>query len=572
RRSRLVDHAAQGQSDRLRKCRRQPRRRECAVRAFQREAADQPLAARPHRFHRIACARHRVRPHADRVRLAATRLEQVAGRRNAYRRGSGCELGSAGRGDPDGDAPPWPARTLRTTESADARQGHHPRVVARIHRLAGLAGGCEAGPAGTYAGKLHRPCGATRARLARILIVPSSWHRREKKMRLLICVFVLLASFAALSSCSAVSAPTVPAVEADWPYYGGDPGGSRYSPAAQITPDNVDRLQVAWTFRTGEHGEGFPDDAWADHMTWEATPILYDGALYFTTSETNVVAIDAATGKLRWRHDSHVPRINYSDAASRGVSLWVDPQSQPDAPCHARIFAPVLDSKLLALDAKTGKPCVDFADHGALDLLNDIHSTWKPGDKWRDYLVTSPPVVIDGKVVIGSSIGDNRGVQLEHGTVRAYDARSGKFIWGWDPIPRNPSDPMYSHWNAHAAQVTGAANAWAPLSADPARHLVFVPTGSASPDFFGGLRTGDNRWADSLVALDTNTGKPAWAYQLVHHDLWDYDAASQPSLVQLQHDGRTIPAVIQPSKMGMLFTFDRTNGAPVFPIVEKPVP
>src|SRR5579885_516286 len=391
-------------------------------------------------------------------------------------------------------------------------------------------------------------------------------------MRSLIRASILSASLAALCGCTATSAPTTPAQDADWPYYGGDAGGSRYSPATQITPDNVNRLQVAWTFRSGEHGEGFPDDAWMDHMTWEATPILYGSTLYFTTSETNVVAIDAATGKLRWRHDSHIPRINYSDAASRGVSLWVDPQSAPDAPCHARIFAPVLDSKLLALDAKTGKPCVDFADHGALDLLNDIHSTWKPGDKWRDYLVTSPPVVIDGKVVIGSSIGDNRGVQLEHGTVRAYDARSGKFQWGWDPIPRDPSDPMYSHWNAHAAQITGAANAWAPLSADSARHLVFVPTGSASPDFFGGLRPGDNRWANSVVALDANTGKPVWAYQLVHHDLCDYDAASQRSLLQLQHDGRTISAVIQPSKMGMLFTFDRTNGTPVFPVVEKPAP
>ncbi len=390
-------------------------------------------------------------------------------------------------------------------------------------------------------------------------------------MRWLVCV-PLLAGLAALAGCNAVSAPTGPADNAGWPYYGADAGGSRYSPAAQITPDNVDRLQVAWTFRSGEHGEGFPGDAWATHMTWEATPILYDGALYFTTSETNVVAIDAATGKLRWRHDSHVARINYSDASTRGVSLWVDPQSRPDAPCRARVFAPVLDSRLLALDAKTGRPCEGFADHGALDLLPGIHSTWDPGDEWRDYLVTSPPVVIDGKVIVGSSVGDNRGVELEHGTVRAYDARSGKYLWGWDPIPRNPSDPVYPQWDAHAAQVTGAANAWAPLSADPARHLVFVPTGSASPDFFGGLRPGDNRWADSIVALDANTGKPVWAYQLVHHNVWDYDTASQPSLVQLRHGGHTIPAVIQPTKTGMLFTFDRTNGAPVFPIVERPVP
>ncbi|HKU78749.1 MAG TPA: PQQ-binding-like beta-propeller repeat protein, partial [Rhodanobacteraceae bacterium] len=344
-----------------------------------------------------------------------------------------------------------------------------------------------------------------------------------------------------LAGCSGYVAPP-PAADAGWAHYGGDAGGSRYSAAAQITPANVKHLKVAWTFRTGEHGQGFPGDAWTTHMTWEATPILYDGALYFTTSATDVVAIDAATGKLRWRHDSRVARINYSDAASRGVTLWVDPQSATDAPCHARIFAPTLDSRLLALDAKTGKPCQDFADHGALDLLTGIHSTWKPGDTWRDYLVTSPPVILDGKVILGSSVGDNRGVELEHGTVRAYDARSGKFVWGWDPIPRDPSDPMYPHWDAHAAQMTGAANAWAPLSVDPQRHLVFVPTGSASPDFFGGLRPGDNRWANSVVALDGDTGKLVWGFQLVHHDLWDYDSAAQPSLVDLQHDGRTIPA------------------------------
>jgi quinoprotein glucose dehydrogenase len=374
-----------------------------------------------------------------------------------------------------------------------------------------------------------------------------------------------------LAGCGGYAAPP-PAADAGWAHYGGDAGGSRYSTAVQITPANVKHLKVAWTFRSGEHGRGFPGDAWTTHMTWEATPILHDGALYFTTSATDVIAIDAVTGKLRWRHDSRVPRINYSDAASRGVTLWVDPQSAADAPCHARIFAPTLDSRLLALDAQTGRPCQGFADHGALDLLNGIHSTWKPGDHWRDYLVTSPPVILDGKVILGSSVGDNRGVALEHGTVRAYDARTGKFVWGWDPVPREASNPVYAQWNATAAAATGAANAWAPLSVDPQRHLVFVPTGSASPDFFGGLRPGDDRWANSVVALDGDTGKLAWGFQLVHHDLWDYDSAAQPSLVTLQHEGRSIPAVIQPTKTGMLFTFDRETGKPIFPIVEKPVP
>ena len=375
-----------------------------------------------------------------------------------------------------------------------------------------------------------------------------------------------------LAGCGGAYTPPPPAPDTGWAHYGGDAGGTRYSTAAQITPANVGHLKVAWTFRTGEHGAGFPGDEWTSHMTAEATPILYDGVLYFTTSATDVIAVDATTGALRWRHDSNVPRIWYSDAASRGVTLWVDPEATADAPCHARIFAPTLDSRLLALDAKTGKLCEGFADHGVLDLSQGIHSTWEPGQKSRDYLVTSPPVMLDGKVILGSSVGDNRGVELERGTVRAYDARTGKYVWGWDPIPRDAANPVYRQWDAHAAQTTGAANAWAPLSVDPQRHLVFVPTGSASPDFFGGLRPGDNRWADSVVALDGDTGKLAWGFQLVHHDLWDYDSAAQPSLVTLQHGGRTIPAVIQPTKTGMLFTFDRETGNPVFPIVEKPVP
>lgn len=384
--------------------------------------------------------------------------------------------------------------------------------------------------------------------------------------------WISLAALMLVAGCGRTNAPVTAAPNAGWAYYGGNAGGTRYSTAAQITPANVKSLKVAWTFRTGDDGKGFPGNEWKGHMTFEATPILYNGTLYFTTSSTNVNAVDAVTGKLRWHYDAHVQKLWYSDAASRGVTLWVDPQSAADALCHARIFAPTLDSRIVALDAKTGKLCAGFADHGVLDLLHGIRSTYKPGSLYRNYLVTSPPVILDGKLILGSSVGDNRGVALEYGTVRAYDARTGKYLWGWDPIPRDPSNPVYKEWTPESARLTGAANAWAPLSVDPQRNLVFVPTGSASPDVFGGERPGDNRWADSVVALDTDTGQLVWGYQLVHHDLWDYDTVAQPALVNLMHDGQRVPAVIQATKTGMLFTFNRETGAPIFPIKERPVP
>jgi quinoprotein glucose dehydrogenase len=358
--------------------------------------------------------------------------------------------------------------------------------------------------------------------------------------------------------------------ETGWPAYGGDEGGTRYSNLTQIRPSNVGDLRVAWIFRTGELGQGVKD--WK-RSAFEATPILYDGTLYLTTSSTDVVAVNAANGTLRWRHDSESRKdLHYSDGVSRGVSLWVDASSEREAVCHARIYAPTLDGRLLALDAATGKACADFGERGAVNLLEGVRSQFKEGDEWRNYLVTSPPAILDGKVIVGSSIGDNRAVLEELGSVRAFDARNGKLVWSWDPIPRDASNPIYKEWSPESTKNASAANAWAPLAVDAARHLVFVPTGSASPDFFGGERPGDNRWANSVVALEGDTGNLKWGQQLVHHDLWDYDVGSQPTLADLVHGGKHVAAVIQATKTGFLYTFDRDSGAPIFAIEEKPVP
>lgn len=377
-------------------------------------------------------------------------------------------------------------------------------------------------------------------------------------------LLALMVSFAGIGTVAAATH------DSGWSAYGGDAGGTRYSPLTEITPANVGELRVAWTFRTGELGQGVKD--WT-RSAFEATPILYDGTLYLTTSSTDVIAVNAVDGTLRWRHDSRSRRdLHYSDGVSRGVSLWVDEASPPGAVCHARIYAPTLDARLLSLDAATGKACADFGEEGAVNLLNDVRSQFKEGDEWRNYLVTSPPAILDGKVIVGSSIGDNRAVLEELGSVRAFDARSGALKWSWDPIPRDPSNPVFKEWSPDRVTAASAANAWAPLSVDAARHLVFAPTGSASPDFFGGERPGDNRWANSVVALDGDTGTLKWGQQLVHHDLWDYDVGSQPTLADLVHDGRHLAAVIQATKTGFLYTLDRDTGAPIFPIVEKPVP
>ncbi|HEX7029190.1 MAG TPA: pyrroloquinoline quinone-dependent dehydrogenase [Gammaproteobacteria bacterium] len=356
-----------------------------------------------------------------------------------------------------------------------------------------------------------------------------------------------------------------PLPDTNWPSYGNDPGGSRYAPLAQITPENVAGLEVAWTYRTGDLGEGF---ASGENMAFEATPILVGGTLYLSTPYNQVHAIDAATGERRWMFDPRIPKdLWYSENTSRGVSAWRDPGAAGGAPCALRIFIGTLDARLIALDSETGKPCADFGDAGSVDLA--------AGARLRDegdYLVTSPPVTWRDLVITGSAVGDNRAVDVELGIVRAFDARTGELAWSWDPIPRSADNPAYKEWTGKAAEWTGAANAWSVLSVDVERGIVFVPTGSASPDFYGGERPGDNRHANSIVALDAATGEVIWARQLVHHDVWDYDVASQPVLIELERDGEKIPAVVQATKMGMLFVFHRETGEPLFGIEERPVP
>lgn len=345
------------------------------------------------------------------------------------------------------------------------------------------------------------------------------------------------------------------APDTEWSHYGGDAGGQRYSPAAQITPANVQGLKVAWTYSTGEmarHPEAM------DHAAFENTPILAGGRLYVCSQFNAVSALDPVTGKPLWRYDPGIDvTVRYpNDNTCRGVTYWRDPAAPANAPCAERVYLPTADRRLIALNAATGGLCVAFGRAGVVDVGAGL-TLEHPGQMQ----ITSPPVIARGVIVVGSSLDDNQRVRELTGAVRAYDVRTGAPKWSFDPLAASaPSN------------VGGAANAWAPMSADEARGLVFVPTSSASPDFYGAARNGPNGHANSVVALNAETGAPVWSFQTTHHDVWDYDVPAQPTLATVAYGGRMTPAVIQATKQGLIFTLTRDTGVPVIPVRERPVP
>jgi quinoprotein glucose dehydrogenase len=346
----------------------------------------------------------------------------------------------------------------------------------------------------------------------------------------------------------------------DWPCYGHDEGGMRFSPLTQIDRSNVAGLAVAWTFHTGDISDG---KGRLKRSGFETTPIVVDGRLYLTTPFNRIIALDAETGKQVWTYNPKTELTwNFGDGLiNRGVAIWSERVTTGGkAKQRKRIFEATLDARLIALDADTGAPCQDFGNKGQVSL-RDV-----PRYIRGQYHMTSPPAIVDDLVVVGSAIDDNSRVDMPSGVVRAFDARTGALRWSWNPLPNTAPPGTSGKW------ITGAANAWSIMAVDSERHLVFVPTGSASPDYYGGLRPGDNRWANSIVALRSTTGELAWGFQLVHHDLWDYDCASAPLLATLPHAGKQVSVVIQGNKTGLLYVLDRDTGKPVFPVEERPVP
>ena len=353
----------------------------------------------------------------------------------------------------------------------------------------------------------------------------------------------------------------IAAENGEWPTYGHDPGGQRFSPLTAINRSNVKSLKIAWTFRTGD---AYTPKSGSKPTQFETTPLYVDGTLFIGTPLGRIIALDPITGKQRWVYDSHVDEDKgYGDFASRGVSTW------KPASGGRRIYIATIDARLVAVDAATGKPCADFGDNGIVDLR---HGLRLQPHSFSDYEETSPPAVVGNTLVLGSGIADNGWTDQASGEVRAFDAKTGKLKWTWDPIPQNPGATGADTWAQGSASRTGAANAWSVIAADPQRQLVFVPTSSASPDYYGGERLGNNLFADSVVALHAETGERVWHFQTVHHNLWDYDVATPPLLFDMHRDGKTIPAIAIGSKTANLFILNRETGAPVFGVEERPVP
>lgn len=368
-----------------------------------------------------------------------------------------------------------------------------------------------------------------------------------------------MSRMAAVAGTLVLAGAAVAAQQADWRAYGGDPGGERYSPLTGIRRENVARLEVAWTYRTG--------DAYTPTVgrptAHEATPILVGDQLVLNTPLGRVIALDPTTGRERWRFDAEVPRDKgWGDYGSRGVALW-------ERGAQRRLFVATIDARLVAIDAATGTRVTTFGERGEVDLRKGLRV---PPTGFADYAMTSPPAVVRDVVVVGSAVADGTDKPHPSGEVRGFDAVSGKLLWSWDPVPQTPGTPGADTWKGRNVARTGGANAWSVMVTDAALGLVFVPTSSPSHDYFGGERLGDNLFANSVVALHAATGQRAWHFQTVHHDLWDYDVAAPPILFDWRRDGRTVPAVALASKNGHVFVLDRRDGRPLLPVTERPVP
>jgi len=344
-----------------------------------------------------------------------------------------------------------------------------------------------------------------------------------------------------------------------WPVYGHDPGGARYSPLRDINTKNVSQLKRAWVYHTGDVEPLTADAPRGQRKTaFEATPLVIDDVMYFSTPANRVVALDAGTGREIWTFSPWTKRKRPAhDRPSRGVSYWPGNAATP-----ARIMAGTSDGRLIALNARTGLPVPGFGDEGEIDLRRGFADRFPQAN----YDVTSPPAIYRNLVIVGAEVPESPGLGPS-GDVRAFDAQSGKLVWRFHTIPQ-PGEPGHETWQGAGWKDRTGANVWSIMTVDTERGLLFLPVGSPAYDFYGGDRKGQNLFGNALVALHAATGKVAWYYQFVHHDVWDYDPPAPPALITVQ--GK--PAVVEVTKMGLVFILDRLTGKPLFGVTETPVP
>jgi len=348
----------------------------------------------------------------------------------------------------------------------------------------------------------------------------------------------------------------------EWRTYGGDVGGTRFSTLRQINRSNVARLKRAWTYHMGEMDRGANETDRHHVAPFESTPLVIDGVLYFSTPSNRVIALDAESSKEIWQFDPQAGQTGRRQYFQhRGVAYWENKKGD-----DRRILFGTFDGRLIALDAKTGKPCHDFGKNGEIDLRKGVADAF-PG---AEYAVTSPPAIYQDLVITGAAVPEYAS-KGPNGAVRAFDVGSGKLVWIFHTIP-DPGEAGHESWKEEAWKDRTGTNVWSLMSVDTERGLVFLPVGSASYDFYGADRKGMDLFSNSLVALDAATGKLVWYYQMVHHDIWDYDMPAQPVLISLRRHGKEIPAVAQVTKMGFVFILDRLTGKPLFPVEERRVP
>ena len=348
----------------------------------------------------------------------------------------------------------------------------------------------------------------------------------------------------------------------EWRSYGGDLGGTRFSTLRQINRSNIGRLKRAWTYHMGEMDRGGNETDGHHAAPFESTPLVIDGVLYFSTPSNRVIALDAESGTEIWEFDPQAgPTGQRRYFQHRGVAYWQNTRGD-----DRRILFGTFDGRLIALDAKTGKRCRNFGEKGEINLRTGVADAFPNAE----YAVTSPPTIYRDLVISGAAVPEypSKGPS---GAVRAFDVRSGKLVWIFHTIPE-PGEAGHESWKEDAWKDRTGTNVWSLMSVDTERRLVFLPVGSASYDFYGADRKGLDLFSNSLVALDAATGKLVWYYQMVHHDIWDYDMPAQPVLISLRRHGKEIPAVAQVTKMGFVFILDRLTGKPLFPVEERRVP